>query len=128
MIVDTSAIVAMIRKEAEAHIFTRAVVAAGGARVSAGSWVELGAVLSKDVPDIFDLLDQLMSTLSITIAPVDEAQARAGQAAYRSFGKGHHPAALNFGDCFSYALAKVENAPLLFKGDDFARTDVVPAL
>ena len=128
MIVDTSAIVAMLRKEPEASEFTRAIVAAGNARISAGSWVELGAVLSREADGVLDLLDQLMNTLAITIAAVDEVQARHGQAVYRTFGKGRHPAALNFGDCFAYALAETSGEPLLFKGDDFKKTGITAAL
>ena len=128
MILDTSAIVAMLRKEPEASAFARAIIAASNARISAGSWIELGAVLSKDADDMLDLLDQLMEALSISIATVDEAQARLGQSAYRRFGKGRHPAALNFGDCFAYALAMTAGQPLLFKGDDFRKTDVDMAI
>lgn len=75
-----------------------------------------------------DELDNLLDELGIELVPFDEPQARESQRAFIRFGKGRHPAGLNFGDCISYALARSMGLPLLFKGDDFAKTDVVPAL
>lgn len=73
------------------------------------------------------MLARLLHTFSIEIVPVTAHEARIGHDAYGRYGKGHHPAHLNFGDCFSYALAKATGEPLLFKGDDFSKTDITPA-
>jgi ribonuclease VapC len=97
--------------------------------VSAGNFVETAFIIdaSRD-PVASRRFDDLIKEAQITVEPVTEAQARIAREAYRDFGKASgHPARLNFGDCFAYALAKVTGEPLLFKGDDFARTDIKPA-
>ena len=130
MILDTSAIIAILRDEPEAPRFAQALVEAGHARISAVNYVEGAAVIdgSRD-PVASRRYDDLLREARVTIEPVTEAQARIAREAYRDFGKGSgHPAKLNFGDCFAYALAKEMAEPLLYKGDDFSRTDVAHAL
>src|SRR4051794_6732879 len=126
MILDTSALIAVLRFEAEAPEFARIIEHAARPRISAVSYVEAGAVIdsSKD-PVASRRLDELIEEAQIAIEPVSEAQARIARQAYRDFGKqSGHAAKLNFGDCFSYALAKSKGELLLFKGHDFSRTDV----
>jgi ribonuclease VapC len=130
MIVDTSAVIAILRSEPEAPLCAVAIERARIRRMSAVSFVEAAAVVdaSRD-PVASRRLDDFMKVAKIVIEPVTESQARLARAAYRDFGKGSgHPARLNFGDCFSYALAKSCDEPLLFKGDDFIHTDLTPAL
>ena len=129
MIIDTSAIVAILRQEPEARRFAEAIEAAPVRRISATTYVEIGAVIdgARD-PVASRLVDELLAKAGIIIEPVTAAQARIAREAYRDFGKGSgHAAGLNFGDCFAYALAKATGEPLLFKGDDFSRTDVAAA-
>jgi ribonuclease VapC len=129
MILDTSALIAILRFEAEAPEFARIIERSAQPRISAVSYVEAGAVIdgSKN-PIASRRFDELIDEAQIAIEPVTEAQARIARQAYRDFGKtSGHPAKLNFGDCFSYALAKSEGEPLLFKGRDFSRTDVKSA-
>lgn len=98
---------------------------AGGLSLSAASRVEAGVVVeARRGPVATTDLQLLLDTLRVNIVPVDEEQAGAAVAAWRRFGKGRHPAGLNFGDCFSYALARTLGLPLLFVGEDFARTDL----
>jgi len=126
MILDTSALIAILRYEPEASAFAKAVEQAEESAISAVSYVEAAALIdgSKD-PIASRLFDELLQEAQITIEPVTEAQARIARQAYRDFGKGSkHPAKLNFGDCFAYALAKAKGEVLLFKGRDFAHTDV----
>jgi len=130
MIVDTSALIAILRDEQDAMAYARAIANAAIRRISAATYVETAAVIdaSRD-PIASRRFDDLLREARFTIEPVTEAQARIAREAYRDFGRGSgHPARLNFGDCFSYALSKASNEPLLFKGDDFTRTDVTPAL
>lgn len=128
MIVDTSVVIAILRGEREADDFLRMLDANRPARISAGSWVELGAVLSGlGTAELEPRLLDLKRIAGIQIAPVTEQQAEIGRRAYLEFGKSNHRARLNFGDCFAYALAKATGEPLLFKGDDFVHTDITPA-
>lgn len=129
MIIDTSALIAILRDEPDARRFAEAIEGAKERRISAATYVEVGAVVdgARD-PVASRLVDQLLEAARIMIDPVTEAQARIAREAYRDFGKGSgHPAGLNFGDCFAYALATATGEPLLFKGDDFSHTDVVAA-
>ena len=129
MIIDTSAIVAILREEAEARRFAEAIEAAPVRRISAATYVEIGAVIdgARD-PVASRLVDDLLAAAQIVIEPVSPAQARIAREAYRDFGKGSgHAAGLNFGDCFAYALARATGEPLLYKGDDFSHTDVAAA-
>jgi ribonuclease VapC len=129
VIVDTSALIAVLRNESEAEAFARLMSESEGARLSAVSYVEAGAVLDRTGDAVVSrALDELVDAAAIVIEPVTAEQARLARDAYRDFGRGSgHPAALNFGDCFSYALARDTREPLLFKGDDFPHTDITPA-
>ena len=130
MILDTSAIIAILRNETEAPLFAKAVEEAVHRRISAVNYVESAAVIdgSRD-PIASRRFDDLLREAQVAVEPVTEAQAHIARQAYRDFGKGSgHPAKLNFGDCFAYALAKARNKSLLFKGDDFSQTDVADAL
>ena len=130
MIIDTSALLAILRNEPDAGRYAHAMEAAPICRLSAASFVEAGVVvdMNRD-PVLSRRLDELLTKSEVAIEPVSEAQARIARRAYQDFGKGTgHPAKLNFGDCFSYALAKSTGEPLLFKGGDFIHTDVEPAL
>jgi ribonuclease VapC len=130
LIADTSAIIAILRDEPEAERCAQAIAGAASCRLSAASFVEAAAVIdgSRD-PIASRRFDELLREAQIIIEPVTEDQARIARDAYRDFGRGSgHPAQLNFGDCFAYALAKVVGEPLLFKGDDFGHTDIDCAL
>jgi ribonuclease VapC len=130
MIVDTSALIAILRDEPDAMSYAKAIANAAVRRISATNYVEAAAVIdaSRD-PIASRRFDDLLREARIMIEPVTEVQARIAREAYRDFGRGTgHPARLNFGDCFAYALAKAINEPLLFQGDDFTHTDVMPAL
>lgn len=126
MIVDTSAIVAILRGEPERDQFIRAVSAQRPTRISAASYFEAGIQIDKkEDPVRGHLLDSFIVRARMEIVPVSVEQARIARQAYREYGKGSgHRAQLNFGDCFSYALAKEADEPLLFKGDDFIHTDI----
>ena len=126
MIIDTSALIAILRDEPEALFCARAIENAASRRISAANFVEAAAVIdgSRD-PVASRRFDDLFREAQLSIEPVTEAQARVAREAYRDFGKGSgHPAGLNLGDCFAYALAKVSGEPLLFKGQDFSKTDI----
>jgi ribonuclease VapC len=130
VIVDASALIAILRDEPEAPAMAQAIEEATQRQISAANWLEAAAVIdgSRD-PVASRQFDDLIGVARILVAPVTEQQARIARAAYRDFGKGSgHPARLNFGDCFAYALAKDTGEPLLFKGRDFTHTDIVPAL
>ena len=125
MVVDTSVIVAILFREAERRTFYDNILDDGSARISAVSYMEAGMVLTSRLGDIAErTLDQTLQALGIAVVPVTAAQAKLALQAFRQYGKGRHPAGLNFGDCFSYALAKSSAEPLLFKGSDFAKTDI----
>ncbi len=130
MIVDTSAIVAILKDEDDASDYAQAIAAAGARRLSAASYLECGVVLdSQRDPIISRGLDELIQEAEFVIEPVTERQARLARQAYADFGKGSgHPAGLNFGDCLSYALALDLREPLLWKGSDFGHTGVQSAL
>ncbi len=126
MIIDTSAVIAILRNEPEALELAKAIEKATHRRISAVNYVEAAAVIdgSRD-PIASRRFDDLLLEAQVTIEPVTETQARIARQAYRDFGKGSgHPAQLNFGDCFAYALAKAKREPLLFKGEDFPHTDI----
>lgn len=130
MIVDTSAIIAILRDEPEAESFARTIERARFRRVSAANYVEAAAVIDAGRNPIASRkFDDFVREGSFTLEAVTAEQAQIAREAYRDFGKASgHPAKLNFGDCFAYALAKVMGEPLLFKGQDFSHTDVAPAL
>ncbi len=122
MIVDTSALIAVLRHEPEANGFVELMLASSAVRVSAGTLVETRIVAERDggAAEMADLLE----AIGVDVVPVDARQVDLAFDGFRRFGKGRHPAGLNFGDLFAYALARALDAPLLFKGNDFARTDV----
>jgi ribonuclease VapC len=129
MIIDTSALVAILRDEPEAASCARAIERAATRRLSAVNFVEAAVVIdgSRD-PIASRRFDDLLKEAQVLIEPITEIQARLARDAYRDFGRGSgHPAGLDFGDCFAYALAKVTGEPLLFKDADFGHTDIVPA-
>jgi ribonuclease VapC len=128
LVVDTSAIIAVLLGEEGWEALETLALSADSLTMSSATYVELFVVVTRRFPSSFVArLDTLLSELKISIGAFDEHQAVIAREAYRRFGKGRHPAALNFGDCFSYALAKHLNEPLLFKGEDFRQTDVLVA-
>ncbi|ORV14864.1 type II toxin-antitoxin system VapC family toxin [Mycobacterium celatum] len=130
MIVDTSAIIAILSEEDDAALYAQAIAGANVRRLSAASYLECGIVLdAQRDPIVSRGLDQLLQEAECVVEPVTERQARLARQAYADFGKGSgHPAALNFGDCLSYALALDFREPLLWKGDDFGHTGIQSAL
>ncbi len=130
LVVDTSALAAVIFGEADAeHLLAIMIDHAGDLHVSAATLVEAGIVVeARQGPEASDDLRTLLRGVSATVAEVDAEQAERAIAAWRRFGKGRHPAGLNLGDCFAYALTKQTGSALLFKGDDFTQTDVVSAV
>jgi ribonuclease VapC len=129
VIIDTSALVAILRDEPDARIYALAIEKSVSRRLSAANFVEAALVIdgSRD-PVASRRFDDLLKEAHIVIEPVTEAHARIAREAYRDFGNGTgHPAKLNFGDCFAYALARATGEPLLFKGDDFVHTDIASA-
>lgn len=130
MIIDSSALIAILRAEPDASQMAHAIERALDRRISAANWLETAVVIdaSRD-PVASRRFDELVQTAELRVESVTPDQARIARDAYRDFGKGSgHKASLNFGDCFAYALAKTAGEPLLFKGNDFGHTDVVPAL
>lgn len=125
MIVDSSALVAIVRGEPDQDIFLRCVQAADVLKLSAASYVEVSLVVGRrDKPSQLVELDALLDDYGIAVVPFTVEQALLAREAHQRFGRGSgHPAKLNFGDCFSYALARATGEPLLFKGEDFAATD-----
>lgn len=130
MIVDTSAVVAILTSEEDAAIYAHAIADADVRRLSAASYLECGIVLdSQRDPVVSRSLDELLAEGKFVIEPVTEHQARLARQAYADFGKGSgHVAGLNFGDCLSYALALDTREALLWKGDDFGHTGIASAL
>jgi ribonuclease VapC len=130
MIVDSSALIAILRNEPEAVAFAKAMEAAPIVRVSAATFLETHIVLQGyRNPVLRARLDDIFDNPGIEIEPVTAKQAEIGRQAYRDYGKGSgHPANLNFGDCFSYALAQDKREPILYKGDDFVHTNLRSAL
>lgn len=128
MVIDTSALVAMISDEDEALLFEDLVLRAPVAVMSVASVLETTMVMYGKRAD-YDVawLDDMILNLRIDVRNVDLNQGELARQAFLNYGKGRSPAGLNFGDCFAYALAKARNDTLLFKGDDFIHTDIVPA-
>jgi ribonuclease VapC len=133
IVVDSSALVAILLSEPDAGQLWERLAQEAAAMLSVANYVETGQVLAQRKPDSIDatLADfhAFLQASLITLAPVDEAQARLALAARIKYGRGFgHPARLNYSDCFAYALAKSRGLPLLYKGDDFTHTDIVSAL
>jgi ribonuclease VapC len=128
MIIDSSVIVAILQGESEAAALTDALANAPIRRISAVSYVEAAVVVDSRRDAIFSRgFDDLLRNAHLAVEAVTPEQARLVREAYRDFGKGRHRAGLNLGDCFAYALAKDKAEPLLFKGNDFRRTDIEAA-
>ena len=125
MIIDTSAIIAILFGEDDAEIYAEAITRADSCRISAATFVETAVVVEAQTRNNGGRqFDAFIRRAGIAIEPVTEEQAHIARQAFIDFGKGRHPAGLNYGDCFSYALAKAAREPLLFKGNDFSQTDV----
>ena len=125
---DTSALIAILMEETDAQTFSDAIERNGPALVSAATAVEFLIVALGKGADAYQAAIAMLQDDDIQVVPLDYEQALAAGETNRRYGKGRHPAALNFGDTFAYALASVRGLPLLFKGNDFARTDVTPAV
>jgi ribonuclease VapC len=129
MVIDSSAIIAILCLEPDADRFAEAIQDHPNRLMSAASLLESAIVIESRFGEAgSDQLDRLIHTAQIQIEAVTVEQVAAARLAFRSYGKGRHPAGLNYGDCFSYAQAKVLDEPLLFKGDDFNQTDISPVL
>ncbi|HUO05537.1 MAG TPA: type II toxin-antitoxin system VapC family toxin [Candidatus Binataceae bacterium] len=125
---DTSALVAVLFREPEASLYARLIHDADRCLISAGSYLELTIVIERQAdPETGRQCDMFFRRAGIVIEPFTVEQAHIACQAFHDFGKGRHAAALNFGDCFAYALAKITGEPLLFKGQDFRKTDVEAA-
>ena len=128
MIVDSSAVLAVLYREPDAERFETAIASVPSSRMSVANALEASIVVEgRGGMAAGHALDLFLKEAMIELAPVTAEQLEAARRAWRRFGKGNHPAALNFGDCFAYALAEVTGEPLLFKSDDFARTDIEAA-
>jgi ribonuclease VapC len=129
-VVDTSAVMAVLLQEADAEAYARAMQDLAPLVLSAGTLVELGVVaLRRGGEALANDLHALIEEADVEVVPVSGSDARMAIDAYARYGKGvGRPLCLNYGDCFAYALARNRDEPLLFKGDDFARTDLTPAL
>jgi ribonuclease VapC len=126
MVIDTSAIVAVLADEPERHEINSRIANAGKRLISAGTYLETAIVIrTRFGADGLRNLRQFVSTAGLQIVPFDADQAVIASEAYDRYGKGRHPAGMNFGDCFAYALSRAAGEPLLFKGGDFAKTDVL---
>ena len=127
IVVDSSALLALILDEEDADRFADALVGSAEAVMSVANLVEASIVLARRGEHADSLLDETLHQLGIRPVDITVEQGQLAREAHRHFGRGRHPARLNFGDCFAYALAKSLDAPLLFKGGDFAQTDVKAA-
>ena len=127
LVIDTSAFIAILFGEPEADDFSASIRAGSPRLMAATTYVECAMVMSQRIAGRTDL-DDWLDRESISVVPIDHSTAQLAADAFARFGNGRHPAGLNFGDCFAYALAKSLGAPLLFKGDDFSRTDVARAV
>ena len=129
MILDSSSLIAILASEPDSELYVQAISRAPRCRISAGNFIELSIVLeSQFPPEVLQQCEALFRRVGIEIEPVTAGQAHLARQAFHDFGKGRHAAGLNFGDCFAYALAKDKGEPLLFKGNDFKRTDIVSVI
>ncbi|WP_203567582.1 type II toxin-antitoxin system VapC family toxin [Aestuariimicrobium ganziense] len=129
MIIDSSAVMAILNHEPGARALLQVALQAPQLQVSAATWVELGIVADNRSVTHGQRLETVLDELKVEIVPVDGRQARVARDAHRRYGRGSgSPARLNFGDCFSYALASTTGQKLLFVGDDFTHTDIAPAI
>jgi ribonuclease VapC len=128
MIVDSSALIAILFKEPEGRLIDVAIVECAVCRMSAANFLEVSMVVfARKGPEGTRDLDLLIARLGIVLVAFSESQARLARSAFERLGKGRHPAGLNFGDCIAYALARESGEELLFKGGDFAQTDIAAA-
>jgi ribonuclease VapC len=128
MIIDTSALSAIFFGEPESDVYIRLIHEAGRCRMSAANFVELSMVIDGQLgPEALRQCDMFLRRAEIVIEPVTVEHAHLARQGFLDFGEGRHPAGLNFGDCFAYALAKASDEPLLYKGQDFSKTDIEPA-
>ena len=129
MILDSSPLIAILAREPDSEIYIRAIGRAPRCRISAGNFIELSTVIEGQFnAEVAQQCEALFRRVGIVVEPVTVEQAYLARQAFHDFGKDRHAAGLNFGDCFAYALAKVTGEPLLFKGEDFKKTDIVSAL
>jgi ribonuclease VapC len=129
VIIDSSAILAIVLEEPDQERFVDAILEAGSCRMSVSNWLEATMVVDRRGNALaIDRLEDFMQDAEIEVMPVSVSQGALARRAWRTYGRGVHPARLNYGDCFAYALAKETHEPLLFKGNDFAQTDVESAL
>jgi ribonuclease VapC len=129
LVLDTSAVAALLFNEPDAELYEAAVGGAGALCMSTATLLECSLVLeARHGPAGVSKLDALIAEQEIELVPFDPEQLAIARAAFRRFGRGRHPAGLNFGDCFAYALARSKGLPLLFKGADFAKTDIESAI
>jgi ribonuclease VapC len=125
MVIDTSALVAVLLQESDADRVAQAIDAGSPRLLSAASLLEASIVIESRKGEAGGReLDLLVYRAGIEVVAVDQNQAETARAAWRQFGKGRHPAGLNYGDCFAYALARSRRLPLLFRGNDFSQTDI----
>ncbi|MGB8841618.1 MAG: type II toxin-antitoxin system VapC family toxin [Aliidongia sp.] len=129
IVVDSSALIAILRRKPEADSFLQIIASTEGCLLSSVSLLETSMVLAGRTGNatVWDDLDAMITRAEIQVVAHDAELAKEARGAFLRYGKGRHPAALNLGDCASYALAKRRGLPLLFKGEDFARTDLLPA-
>ena len=129
MVVDSSALIAILQREPEELVFRRAIKTASNRLLGAPTLVEVSIVVLRRLDKAGQALMQaLIDSLRLDVVPLSHRLAMLAIDGFGRFGKGRHPAALNFGDCFAYALAKATGEPLLFKGGDFSQTDIQPAI
>ncbi len=129
MVIDTSAIIAILMGESESDAFSQVLAGETMLAISVVTFHEASIVMAgkKSRPGAAQLIDEFIRDLEVEVAAVTIEDAVAAQDAYFRYGRGYHPAGLNLADCFAYALAKSRDEALLFKGDDFSKTDIVPA-
>lgn len=130
IVLDSSALIAILRREPEADAFLRVIASAGSCVLSSVNMIETSMVLAgrTGAAASWAGLDALIARAGIEVVAQDAAQAGTARTAFLRYGKGRHPAALNLGDCAAYALAKERDRPLLYKGEDFSKTDLTAAL
>ena len=129
MVIDSSALICILLGEPEAARFNAVLAHSPRSVVSAANWLETAIVTTAKLGATGRMdLNTVLDVVAAEVAPVDAALAEAAYQAWLRYGKGRHPAGLNFGDCFSYALAKQRGEALLYKGDDFSKTDIIPAV
>jgi ribonuclease VapC len=128
MVIDASALIAILKAETERVSFLHAIAQAPVKRLSPVNWLEAALVIEREGPEARSTLEEFVRDAQIQIVPVESNHMMLAREAWMNFGKGRHRAALNLGDCFAYALAKYVREPLLFKGEDFRKTDITAAL